>query len=50
MSAPVSYGQQQILEFLGWGMDSIRQAFASVPGSNILIKYIKNSHQNDPFR
>ena len=43
-------GQQQLLELFNTSLDGLRHIIMSIPGSNILYKYIKNSHQNDPFR
>ncbi|CAG8742012.1 44062_t:CDS:10 [Gigaspora margarita] len=36
--------------FLNSTITDISIVYSRIPGSGILLKYIKNSHQNDPFR
>ncbi|KAI8345160.1 serine palmitoyltransferase [Mortierella sp. GBAus27b] len=39
-----------VLSVLHQGFVAVSQAVESIPGSAIVINYIKNSYQNDPFR
>ncbi|CAG8547620.1 4457_t:CDS:10 [Diversispora eburnea] len=40
----------ELFVFLNTTLTNISIFYSRIPGSGILLKYIKNSHQNDPFR
>lgn len=40
----------ELFVFLNTTITQISIFYSHIPGSGILLKYIKNSHQNDPFR
>ncbi|CAB4418373.1 unnamed protein product [Rhizophagus irregularis] len=40
----------ELFVFLNTTITQISILYSHIPGSGILLKYIKNSHQNDPFR
>ncbi|KAF9178180.1 serine palmitoyltransferase component, partial [Haplosporangium sp. Z 27] len=39
-----------VLSAISQTFETVAQAVEAVPGSDIVINYIKNSYQNDPFR
>ncbi|KAF8332647.1 serine palmitoyltransferase [Cantharellus anzutake] len=41
---------EPIFYFVAVSLDSIQRGFNAVPGSGVLVRYVKSSHQNDPFR
>jgi len=41
---------QHALVLLNSTIDEVSTKFRRVPGSSILLRYIKNSYQNDPIR
>ncbi|KAL7414875.1 serine palmitoyltransferase [Mrakia frigida] len=41
---------QAVFDFLSLSLAFAENTFWSVPGSAILVRYVKNSHQNDPYR
>lgn len=36
--------------FLTYSLSNLQYAFSKVPGSAVLVRYVKSSHQNDPGR
>lgn len=49
MSNPDS-GFEPILIFLTHALTVVENIFYKVPGSAVLVRYVKSSHQNDPGR
>lgn len=38
------------LEYLSYSLESLEAGFYKIPGSQVLARYVKSSHQNDPGR
>jgi serine palmitoyltransferase len=38
------------LEYLSYSLESLETGFYKIPGSQVLARYVKSSHQNDPGR
>lgn len=41
---------QSVLLFLTYALSVAEDAFNKVPGSAVIVRYVKSSHQNDPGR
>lgn len=38
------------LEYLSYSLEALETGFYKIPGSQVLARYVKSSHQNDPGR
>lgn len=38
------------LEYLFYSLETLETCFYKIPGSQVLARYVKSSHQNDPGR
>lgn len=38
------------LEYLPYFLETLETCFYKIPGSHVLARYVKSSHQNDPGR
>lgn len=36
--------------FLAYSLANLESAFSRIPGSAVVVRYVKSSHQNDPER
>ncbi|CED82979.1 serine palmitoyltransferase [Phaffia rhodozyma] len=43
-------GLEHVFSWLTLASTHLQAAFTSIPGSAIIVRYVKNSHQNDPWR
>lgn len=41
---------QTFLLFLSYALSTAEDAFNKIPGSAVIVRYVKSSHQNDPGR
>lgn len=41
---------EPLFTFMTYSLGKAEHTFHSIPGSAVLVRYIKSSHQNDPFR
>jgi serine palmitoyltransferase len=38
------------LDYLSYSLENLETGFYKIPGSQVLARYVKSSHQNDPGR
>ena len=43
-------GLHSVLLFLSYMLSVVEDAFNKIPGSAVVVRYVKSSHQNDPGR
>jgi serine palmitoyltransferase len=41
---------EPLFAFLSYALIQAEQAFLKIPGSHVIARYVKSSHQNDPGR
>lgn len=41
---------EPIFTFMAFSLAKAERTFHTIPGSAVLVRYIKSSHQNDPYR
>ena len=41
---------QPLFVFLAYSLAKIEKTFNSIPGSAVIARYVRSSHQNDPYR
>jgi len=41
---------QPLFVFLAYSLAKIENTFNSIPGSAVIARYARSSHQNDPYR
>ena len=41
---------EPLFAFLSYALIQVEQAFFKIPGSHVIARYVKSSHQNDPGR
>jgi hypothetical protein len=41
---------EPLFVFIAYSVSTIQRSFNALPGSAVIARYVKSSHQNDPFR
>ena len=41
---------ESLFVFIAYSVSTIQRSFNALPGSAVIVRYVKSSHQNDPFR
>lgn len=50
MDSSTSVALEPVLSFLAFSLSTLESGFYRIPGSAVVARYVKSSHQNDPGR